>query len=68
MALEAWLREQRDRLSSKSETAKAINYCLTRWSSFTRFLDDMRRRCLCAADWHYIRSCGEKKRRTEHRY
>jgi transposase len=42
LALEAWLREQRDRLSSKSETAKAINYCLTRWSSFTRFLDDGR--------------------------
>ena len=41
-ALEAWLREQRARLSSKSETAKAITYCLTRWTAFTRFLDDGR--------------------------
>jgi transposase len=40
--LEAWLREQRAKLSSKSETAKAINYCLTRWTAFTRFLDDGR--------------------------
>jgi transposase len=40
LALEAWLREQRDKLSSKSETRKAINYCLTRWTAFTRFLDD----------------------------
>ena len=41
-ALEAWLREQRAKLSSKSETAKAINYCLIRWTAFTRFLDDGR--------------------------
>ena len=41
-ALEAWLREQRAKLSSKSETAKAITYCLTRWAAFTRFLDDGR--------------------------
>ena len=40
LALEAWLREQRAKLSSKNETAKAINYCLTRWTAFTRFLDD----------------------------
>jgi len=42
LALEAWLRDQRAKLSSKSETAKAINYCLTRWKAFTRFLDDGR--------------------------
>jgi transposase len=42
LALEAWLRDQRAKLSSKSETAKAINYCLTRWTAFTRFLDDGR--------------------------
>jgi transposase len=30
LALEAWLRERRAKLSSKSETAKAISYCLTR--------------------------------------
>src|ERR1019366_8189903 len=41
-ALEAWLREQRDRISAKSEIAKAINYSLNRWAAFTRFLDDGR--------------------------
>jgi transposase len=40
--LEAWLREQRRRLSSKSETAKAIDYSLKRWPALTRFLDDGR--------------------------
>ena len=41
-ALESWLREQRDRISAKSEIAKAINYSLNRWAAFTRFLDDGR--------------------------
>ena len=40
VAYEAWLREQRALLSSKSEIAKAINYTLDRWTAFTRFLDD----------------------------
>jgi transposase len=40
--LEAWLREQRDRVSAKSEIAKAINYSLNRWAAFTSFLDDGR--------------------------
>jgi transposase len=40
--LEAWLRQQRARLSAKSETAKAIDYLLKRWPAFTRFLDDGR--------------------------
>ena len=34
LALDAWPREQRAKLSSKSETAKAINYCFTRWTAF----------------------------------
>jgi transposase len=41
-ALEAWLREQRGKLSSKSDTAKAIDYSLKRWIALTRFLDDGR--------------------------
>ena len=41
-ALETWLREQRALLSPKNELAKAINYSLNRWASFTRFLDDGR--------------------------
>jgi transposase len=40
--LETWLRQQRARVSSKSDTAKAINYTLNRWEAFTRFLDDGR--------------------------
>ena len=40
--LEAWLRDQRVRLSAKSKTANAIDYLLKRWPAFTRFLDDGR--------------------------
>jgi len=40
--LQTWLRGQRARLSSKSETAKAIDYALKRWTALTRFLDDGR--------------------------
>jgi transposase len=38
----SWLREQRRKLSSKSETAKAIDYSLKRWAALARFLDDGR--------------------------
>ncbi len=40
--LEAWLREQRAKLSKSSDTTKAINYCLSRWDAFIHFLDDGR--------------------------
>ena len=40
--LEAFMREQRAKLSAKSETAKAIHYSLKRWTALTRFLDDGR--------------------------
>ena len=40
--LQTWLRRQRARLSGKSETAKAIDYALKRWTALTRFLDDGR--------------------------
>ena len=40
--LEIWMRQQRALLSSKNDTAKAINYLLNRWAAFTRFLDDGR--------------------------
>jgi len=36
------LREQRAKLSRNNDTTKAINYCLSRWDAFTRFLDDGR--------------------------
>ena len=41
-ALESYMREQLERLSPKNDLAKAIRYMLTRWASFTRFLDDGR--------------------------
>jgi transposase len=40
--LQAYLREQRAKLSGKSETARAIDYSLKRWPALTRFLDDGR--------------------------
>jgi transposase len=40
--LEAWLREQRRKLPSKRDTARAIDYSLKRWVALTRFLDDGR--------------------------
>jgi transposase len=42
VALEAWLRAQRAKLSSQSKVAQAIAYSLTRWAALTRFLDDGR--------------------------
>ena len=41
-ALEAWLREQRARLSNSSAVAKPIDYMLRRWERFARFTDDGR--------------------------
>jgi transposase len=41
-ALEAWLREQRSRLSNSSSVAKPIDYMLRRWDRFIRFIDDGR--------------------------
>jgi transposase len=40
--LEKWMRAERARLSRHAETAKAIDYMLTRWPAFTRFLADGR--------------------------
>ena len=40
--LEAWMRKQRAKLSRGSDVAKAMDYMLKRWPSFTRFLDDGR--------------------------
>jgi transposase len=40
--LESWFREQRAKLSRGNDLARAIDYMLKRWASFTRFLDDGR--------------------------
>ena len=40
--LEAWMREQRAKLSRGNDVAKAMDYMLKRWTAFTRFLGDGR--------------------------
>jgi transposase len=40
--LEGWMRAERAKLSRHVAVAKAIDYMLTRWQAFTRFLDDGR--------------------------
>jgi transposase len=40
--LEAWMRGERAKLSRHAPLAKAMDYMLTRWQGFTRFLDDGR--------------------------
>src|SRR6266853_5354480 len=41
-ALQAWLREERSRLSRSASVAKPIDYMLRRWDRFARFIDDGR--------------------------
>jgi transposase len=40
--LEAWMRENRGKLSRHNAVAKAMDYMLKRWEAFTRFLGDGR--------------------------
>jgi transposase len=40
--LETWMREQRARMSRHAEVGKAMDYMLTRWEAFGRFLTDGR--------------------------
>jgi transposase len=40
--LETWMRTERARLSRHNPVAKAMDYMLTRWPAFTRFLEDGR--------------------------
>jgi transposase len=46
-ALEAWLRDERSRLSRSASVLKPIDYMLTRWDRFARFLEDGR---ICLAN------------------
>ena len=41
-ALETWMRAERAKLSRHAAVAKAIDYMLTRWPAFARFLEDGR--------------------------
>ena len=40
--LETWMRGERTKMSRHSEVAKAMDYMLKRWNTFSRFLDDGR--------------------------
>lgn len=40
--LKSWMDDQRAKLSRHDPVAKALDYMLTRWAAFTRFLDDGR--------------------------
>jgi transposase len=40
--LETWMKESRGKLSRHNSVAKAMDYMLTRWEAFTRFLNDGR--------------------------
>ena len=40
--LEAWMREERAKLSKHAAVAKAFDYMLKRWDGFARFLEDGR--------------------------
>ena len=40
--LETWMRSERTKMSRHSEVAKAMDYMLKRWDTFSRFLDDGR--------------------------
>ncbi|MBC4019437.1 transposase, partial [Siccirubricoccus deserti] len=39
---ETWMKESRGRLSRHNSVAKAMDYMLTRWEAFSRFLNDGR--------------------------
>ncbi|MGH7015400.1 MAG: IS66 family transposase, partial [Stellaceae bacterium] len=41
-ALQAWLRDERSRMSRSASVATPIDYVLTRWDRFARFIDDGR--------------------------
>lgn len=47
VSLERWMREERAKLSRGNDIAKAMDYMLKRWPSFTRFLDDG---CICLSN------------------
>lgn len=40
--LHVWMKDQRSRVSSKTQLGKALHYMLVRWDAFARFLDDGR--------------------------
>jgi len=53
--MEIWIRDQRAKLSRDHDLAKAFDYMLNRWESFTRSLDDG---CICLSN-----NCAERSLR-----
>ena len=67
--LEEWLRAERAKLSRHNGVAKAIDYMLTRWPAFSRFLEDGRvlrttRRKERCAGWPWEESHGSSPARS----
>ena len=60
-ALEAWMREERAKLSRGNDIAKAMDYMLKRWPSFARFLDDGHICMTNNAAERALRDCARKK-------
>jgi transposase len=60
--LERWLRGQRAKVSKNSDTGKAIDYSLKRWTALTRFLADGR---LCMTNNTAEREAGRRGRTQE---
>lgn len=61
--LEAWLCEQRAKLSKNSDRNKPINYCLSRWNAAIRFLDEgalVCRTTLPKASYASMRAAGAR--------
>ena len=61
-ALEEWTRSERAKLSRHNAVAKAIDYMLTRWPAFSRFLEDGRICLTNNAAGRLIRSNGSSRR------
>jgi transposase len=65
-SLEAWLREQRTRLSSASAVAGPIDYMLRRWERLARFVDDGRICLTNNASWLFAGSDRGRRPRRHH--
>jgi Transposase IS66 family len=66
--LEAWLREQRAKLSKNSDSNKPINYCLSRWNAAVCFLDEgalVSRTTLPKANYASMSAAGARLRSTD---
>jgi transposase len=61
--LEAWMRRERAAMSKHAPVAKAMDYMLTRWNGFVRFLDDGR---VCVTNNAAERALCQRPRNPPH--